>query len=144
MTSLVTEETERQRWGSKLRRVLDVLQELCKVGERVVIFAQSPEQARFMGVRLGEELLCHILEGPSHRRCQILRSFHQMEASSLICLVDEVDGMNLQCAAHIFFVYPATSEVERGGSTVQTGTGKRGGCIASSPRAPRGGRVGAQ
>ena len=98
-----------------MRRVLDVLQELCKVGERVVIFAQSPEQARFMGVRLGEELLCHILEGPSHRRCQILRSFHQTEASSLICLVDEVDGMNLQCAAHIFFVYPATSEVERRG-----------------------------
>jgi hypothetical protein len=109
-----TLESEQQhKYGSKFLRMLEVLRELFKVGERVVIFTQCADQAKFLEVRLREaETICLAIEGPSHRRCQTLRSFQQTEASALVCMVDDVDGANLQCAAHVFFVDPITPEVE--------------------------------
>ena len=111
MTSMAAQ--QRQKHGSKLVLVLEVLRQLFKTAERVVIFTQWTDQARFLETRLKEaQTICFALDGPGHHRCRTLRSFHETEASSLICPVDDADGINLQCAAHVCFVHPVSSEVE--------------------------------
>ena len=104
---------QQPKHGSKLVLVLEVLRQLYNTGERVVIFTQWADQAKFLETRLKEaHTICFALDGPGHHRCRTLRSFHETEASSLVCLVDDVDGINLQCAAHVCFVHPVNPEVE--------------------------------